>query len=214
MENNSRITRMKLLIGLGNPEKKYDKTRHNLGFAVLDEYVRKLDNSVQRLASSWRYEEKFKAEILKFNYTLNANNYPLILVKPQTYMNNSGLAVSALANFYKIKPEDIIVIHDDLDLPLGKIKVRLGGSSGGHHGVESIISALGRDQFIRVRGGIGNLRSGSGERGGQTFNAEHFVLESFMPGDRPKVKHMIKAMFQALDLLLEKGLEETQNQFN
>lgn len=194
---------MKIIVGLGNPEDQYAKTRHNLGFTVLDEYARK--HLGPRVI--WQIEKKFKAEILKLNPDI-------WLIKPQTYMNNSGLSVSQLVSYFKIAAADIIVIHDDLDLPLGKIKVRFGGSAGGHHGVESVISALGNDQFIRVRGGIGNLRSESGERGGQTFNAEHYVLGSFMPNEKSKIKHMVKMMLDALDLLLEKGLEEAQNQYN
>ncbi|TSC66081.1 MAG: peptidyl-tRNA hydrolase, PTH1 family, partial [Microgenomates group bacterium Gr01-1014_80] len=113
-----------------------------------------------------------------------------------------------------VKSEDIIVIHDDLDLMLGKIKVRKGGAAGGHHGVESIIEALGTDQFVRIRLGIGNQKSHSGEHERVHFNAEHFVLEPFMPNERSKVKHMVKQATEALELLLDKGLDVAQSQFN
>lgn len=191
---------MKLIVGLGNPEGSYAKTRHNLGFEVLDELVKKLN------LVDWSFEDQFKAELIKSDQ--------LILVKPRTFVNKSGLAVSILANFFKINPEDIIIIHDDLDLPLGKIKVRLGGAAAGHHGVESIIAELGTDKFIRVRLGIGNLKSQSGEHKRISFNAEHFVLEPFIHSEKSAVKHMIKQSIKAIEILLEKGLEAAQNQFN
>lgn len=191
---------MKLIVGLGNPEDKYAGTRHNLGFDILDELTKKFN------LVDWSLESKFKAEIIKTT--------ELILAKPQTYMNLSGMAVSLIANFYKIAPEDIIVVHDELDLPLGKIKVRLGGAAAGHHGVESIIKSLGTDKFVRVRLGIGNLRTQSAERKGQSVSAEKFVLEPFIHSEKAQVKHMIKQALKALNLLLEKGLPVAQNQFN
>ncbi|MDD5147660.1 MAG: aminoacyl-tRNA hydrolase [Candidatus Daviesbacteria bacterium] len=191
---------MKLIVGLGNPESRYAGTRHNLGFDVLDELVRKLN------LVDWVKEDKFKAELIK--------TPELILVKPQTFMNNSGMAVRLLVDYFKISAEDIIVVYDELDLPLGKIKVRMGGAAAGHHGVESITSALGTGQFIRARLGIGNLRTQSGEHKGQSLSAEKFVLEPFMPKEKTLVKHMIRQAIKALDLLLEKGLESAQNQFN
>lgn len=191
---------MKLIVGLGNPEDKYAGTRHNLGFDVLDELTKKFN------LVDWIKEEKFKSELIKAP--------ELILVKPQTYVNKTGIAVSSLASYYKIPSTDIIVVHDDLDLPLGKIKVRMGGAAAGHHGVESVIEALGTDQFIRVRLGIGNLKSQSGEHKTIHFNAEHFVLEPFIHNEKSKVKHMIKQAVKAMELLLEKGLTIAQNQNN
>src|SRR3989344_8892491 len=194
---------MKLIIGLGNPGEKYLKTRHNLGFEVVDKYVSSIKYKV-----SWEEEKKFKANIAKITPDL-------WLIKPQTYMNNSGQAVVALADYFKItSPEDITIIHDDLDLALGKIKVRMGGAAGGHHGGESIINSLASDKFVRVRLGIGNERSHSGEHKRIAFNAEHFVLETFIPNERSKVKHMVKQATHALEILLEKGLGVAQNQFN
>lgn len=184
---------MKLIVGLGNPEERYAGTRHNLGFEVVD----KLGKSVKGSGESWQYQEKFKSEVC-------ASRFPLILAKPQTYMNMSGLAVSKIASFYKISPEDIIIIHDELDLPLGHIKLRLGGAGAGHHGVESVIKYLGTDKFIRVRCGIGV----------QHFNAEHFVLEAFMPSEKQEVRRMIKKAVEAIQLLLDKGLTIAQSQYN
>lgn len=191
---------MKLIVGLGNPGKQYEKSRHNLGFMVLDEMV---GSGIQ----SWEIDNKSQSEILKLSQDL-------WLVKPQTFMNNSGMAIKVISEKWKVQSQDIIVIYDDLDLMLGKIKVRLGGAAGGHHGVESIIAALGSDQFIRVRLGIGNERSHSGEHKRVAFNAEHFVLESFMPNEKSKLKHMLKQAMKAQEILLDKGLEVAQREFN
>lgn len=192
---------MKLVVGLGNPGEKYDHTRHNLGFGLLDEFVRK--NNLE----SWSFEAKFKAEIIKIGNDL-------ILARPQTYVNQSGLAVAALANFFKIAPADITIVHDDLDLTLGKIKVRLGGSGAGHHGVESVIKELGTDQFIRVRLGIGNEKSHSGEHNRIPFSAEKFVLEKFSSKEKSEVKQMIKQGIKALEIIFDQGRQAAQNQFN
>ncbi len=199
---------MKILVGLGNPEEKYSGTRHNLGFEVVDEFRRKLN------LGDWGYERQFKSETLKFSYSLSPKPLTLILVKPRTYMNLSGLAVVSLVRFYRVAPEDIIIVHDELDLPLGKIKVRLGGAAAGHHGVESVINELGSDQFIRVRLGIGNLKSHSGEHKRISFSAEKFVLEPFLQSEHSEVKHMVKKALGAIELILDKGLETAKNQFN
>lgn len=187
---------MKVIVGLGNPvlrqaqdKDKYSGTRHNLGFMVVDTLAKKLDGG------SWLLDKNLKSEVIKIDN--------LLLVKPQTYMNNSGMAVLASIDYFKVPPEDLIIIHDDLDLPLGKIKVRLGGAAAGHHGVESVITALGTDQFIRIRLGIG-----------VHVDAEKFVLEPFLPQEKAKVKHMIKQAIYATQLLLEKGLTIAQNQYN
>lgn len=198
---------MKLIVGLGNPGEKYSKVRHNLGFMVLDEYAKKCLQSTD-YGKFWEYENKFKAEVGRLK------TEDVLLAKPQTYMNNSGLAIRLLTAYYKLPAADLIVIHDDLDLPLGKIKVRIGGSGAGHHGVESIIDVLGTDKFIRVRLGIGNLRTKSSERKQVHVDTNKFVLEPFMHSEKPKVKHMIKQAVKALEILLERGLEKTQNQYN
>ncbi len=179
---------MKLIIGLGNPGDQYKNVRHNLGFMVLDKMI-----------TNWEDNKKLKSQITKIN--------DLIFAKPQTYMNNSGMAVKLLMDYFKVPAEDIIIIHDDMDLPLGKIKIRLGGSAAGHHGVESIIKDLGTDQFIRVRLGI---------EPSEVFirQPEKFVLEPFIQKEKPEVKHMIKQAIKALNLLLEKGLDSAQNQYN
>lgn len=191
---------MKLVVGLGNPGEKYANVRHNLGFMALEEFRHKGD------WGDWAIEGKFKSEIIKKDQ--------IILARPQTYMNNSGLAVKLLITYYKLPTTDVIVIYDELDLPLGKIKVRLGGAGAGHHGVDSIIKTLGTDRFIRVRLGIGNLKTKSAERKAVHVSAEKFVLEPFMHSEKSPVKHMLKQAIKALQILIDQGLEKAQNQFN
>ncbi len=191
---------MFLIVGLGNPGEKYLNTRHNLGFEVLDELRRKLE------LGQWSSEDKFKAEVAK--------NSEVILARPLTYMNMSGMAVSAIAKFFKIPQEKIIVVHDELDLLVGHMKIRHGGSDAGHHGVESIIKSLGTEDFIRVRLGIGADKTLSGEHKLVDFNAEKFVMELFHPKEKSQVKALIKRAVKALETVLEKGIEKAQNQFN
>lgn len=132
---------MKLIVGLGNPEKKYDNTRHNIGFMVLDNYLGKVD-----------YKSKFNG----LYYEKNINNEKVIFLKPQTYMNNSGLSVFEFVNFYKISLKDILIIQDDLDLDIGMVKFKFNSSSGGHNGIKSIINCLGSQEFSRLKIGINN----------------------------------------------------------
>jgi peptidyl-tRNA hydrolase, PTH1 family len=193
---------MKLIVGLGNPGDKYQNTRHNLGFAVVDNFAKQFSS----LNFQFSNNKQLKSEILKTN--------DLVLAKPQTFMNNSGMAVSQLASYFKIAISEIIVVHDDLDLPLGKIKIRTGGSAAGHHGVESIIKYLGDDKFNRIRLGIGNLHSLAGERKSKHFNVEEFVVNEFDPSETVKIKKIIKESVEILQSILDKGIEKTQNQYN
>lgn len=133
---------MKLIVGLGNPGKKYEKTRHNTGFMVLDKLGSILNVEIN--------EEKFNSYICKFKY----KNETVILMKPLTYMNESGKAVLEVVNFYKIDIKDILIVHDDLDLPYGKIRIRSKGSNGGHNGMKSIINLLHSEEISRIRVGI------------------------------------------------------------
>lgn len=188
---------MKLIVGLGNPGKKYEKTRHNLGFMVLDELLRKM-TPVARTA--WQENKKLNSFVAKVG--------ELVLAKPQTFVNASGYRVAQIANFYKIKPEDIWVVHDDVDLPLGKIKIRMGGAAAGHHGVESIIAKLGTDQFIRFRLGIGHPGRGADAQ------VEKYVLREFDINEASEVKKMIKQSVKAVQVALDNSLERAMNQFN
>lgn len=205
---------MKLIVGLGNPGEQYKNTRHNLGFEVVDHLVKKLGERGKGQGASWEMNKKLKSEICKIEITFNALPLTLILIKPQTFMNNSGEAASLVANFYKIDPSDVIVIQDELDVLLGKIKVRFGGGFGGHHGVESIMNSLGTDKFGRVRLGIGTTAGFLGEHQRKSFNADHFVMEQFSPQETSQVKTMVKHALAAIEVILKDGLEKAQNQFN
>ncbi len=183
---------MWLIVGLGNPGEKYQNTRHNLGFELVEDLRRKLNGE------EWGVNKKFQAEVSKLSDEL-------MLIRPLTFMNNSGIAVAKIANFYKIPSESIVIVHDELDLPLGHLKIRLGGAAAGHHGVESVIEKLGTDQFIRLRLGIGNLKTLSSKHQGNHFSTESFVLSDFNDLERHDVKKMLKMGIKALELILEKG---------
>ena len=156
---------MKLIIGLGNPGEKYQKTRHNTGFLA----VNKIADSFHFPVSG--FQSKFNAEVSQGII----DDKKVILAKPMTFMNNSGQAVKAILDYYKINPEDIIVIHDDLDIPLGEFKISRNKNSGGHKGVQSIIDYLGTKDFTRIRIGIGNEAQDLSYK----IPTEKFVLEKF-----------------------------------
>lgn len=160
---------MKLIVGLGNPGVEYSKNRHNTGFIIANEIAAK--NSL-----SWENSSKFDAEI--------AVSKDFILVKPQTYMNKSGEAVSKILNFYKIDIEDLLVIHDDVDLQFGEIKKQLGASSAGHKGVESIIEKLSSQEFWRIRVGVGRPED-------INIPTEDWVLQNFSDGQLEKIKNKV-----------------------
>lgn len=191
---------IKLIVGLGNPGDKYKNTRHNFGYEVIDHLAKKLN------AEKFTEEKKFKAEIAKAG--------DITLMKPLTFMNLSGKAVQLYAQYFKIKPDEILVIHDELDILLGKMKIRQGGSAAGNHGIESIIETLGRDDFNRLRLGIGVEKTLAGERHEVNFKAEEFVISHFEPKEKSKVKSMIKRSITAIETLLAHGIEKAQNQFN
>lgn len=188
---------MKLIVGLGNLGEKYSKTRHNLGFMVVDKLARKL---LPLKETKWQKDKKANALVLRVPPNI-------LLVKPQTFMNASGLAVAKLADFYKIKPEDIWVVHDDVDLPLGEMKIRLGGAAAGHRGVESIINHLGSDQFVRFRLGIGHPYLAGRQAGrGADGLVERYVLKEFDVNEKSEVKQLTKRAVKALIVALDKGL--------
>lgn len=159
---------MKLIVGLGNPGIKYKKTRHNLGFRVIDELAEK-------------FQSAFNAEI----YEKKIKNQKIILAKPQTFMNNSGTSVKSIFDYYKIPIEDILVVHDDIDLPLGEIKVQQGRGAAGHKGVQSIIDSLGSKDFIRMRIGIRPAQA-------EAIDTEKFVLQKFTPEEEKVIEQKIK----------------------
>jgi len=166
---------MKLIIGLGNPGEKYEKTRHNFGFLVIDKLAEKI------CADEWKIKMQFNASIKQTDF----NNEKIILAKPHTFMNNSGLAVKSIVDYYKINYQDILIIHDDIDLELGEIKVQKNRGSAGHKGVQSIINALGTKDFIRMRVGIKLINEKI------IMETEKFVLQKFTKDEEKIVQKII-----------------------
>lgn len=206
---------MKLIVGLGNPGDKYIFTRHNIGFMVIERLV-KDRLSLLRSLKAWKKEEKFLSEVCKAPASPQGGD-DFIAIKPQTYMNLAGLAVVKIANFYKIDASNIWVIHDDIDLPLGKIRMRKGGASAGHHGIDSIIKNLGTSDFMRFRLGIGRGKLDKPHTADHNLHrreVEKFVVSLFKEGEASEVKHLIKNSSEALDLALKKGIEKAMNRFN
>lgn len=184
---------MKLIIGLGNPGKKYAQTRHNLGFIVTNALMQKYSDQND---SRWENDDKHHALIKQ----IQIHNQTVKLMQPHTFMNNSGKSVQSYASYYKIESQDIAVIYDDLALPIGKLRVRFGGSAGGHKGVQSIIDHLGTDEFLRIRLGIGVEE--------QNVPTEDFVLASFDVAEERTVRTMIDNAVETVELLIENGVEK------
>src|SRR4030042_7147554 len=203
---------MKLIVGLGNPGEKYETTRHNLGFAILD----RLLNDVKSVGQSkWEDNPKLKSEIFILDWQgKREEGEKIILAKPKTYMNNSGMALSLISSFYKINTSDIWIVHDELDLPLGAMKIRFGGSGAGHHGVDSIIKALGTDKFWRFRMGIGISKNHEKTARHKFKNTADFVLDRFTTHDTRTVKHLVKRGVDSLKTALEKDIHAAMNRFN
>lgn len=203
---------MKLIVGLGNPGEKYLHTRHNLGFDVLEKFLRHIEPLKQ---SKWESKPKLKADIALLDYKSKYDgDTKVLLAKPTTYMNLSGIAVSNLAAFYKIDPKDIFIVYDEMDLPVGAMKIRFGGAAAGHHGVESIMEKLGTDQFWRMRLGIGVSRHHDEMAKHVVKNAEDFVLGTFSRDEAGKVRELVKKAVKALKVCLDESTERAMNQFN
>lgn len=199
---------MKLIVGLGNPGDKYTYTRHNIGFMVVEKYVKDVLPLMLSL-KAWKKDKKFFCLLCKLNNC--------IVIKPQTYMNQSGSAVKSVANFYKIKIEEIWVVHDDIDLPTGKIKIRKGGGSAGHNGIESIVNQLGNPDFTRFRLGIGKGKLGLHHNTDKNLHRreiEKFVLSPFKDTEGGDIKKLVKKTNEALKMAIEKGIETVMNRFN
>jgi PTH1 family peptidyl-tRNA hydrolase len=183
-----------LIVGLGNPGREYRTTRHNIGFMVVDE-----------LGSKWG----IKMTRVQFKAIVGAGNFEghkVILAKPQTYMNLSGQAVGSLVKFFKIPNEHVIVVHDDMDLPAGLLRLRPGGGSAGQKGVGSIIERLGTQGFARMRMGIGHPP-------GQ-MDAKDYVLEDFLSAEKMEVEAAIQRAVEAAGVFITAGLDKAMNQFN
>jgi len=167
---------MLLIMGLGNPGNKYEKTRHNVGSRIIDELR-----------------------------SFNLGN--IVLAKPQTFMNESGKGVKNLLKNHRLKPDNLIVIHDDIDIPLDKIRIVKNRGSAGHKGVESIIKELGTKNFIRFRAGIQ-------PKSGKPKNPEKFVLQKFNKEEEKVVKEVIKKTAEAVEMMVKEGLEKTMSKYN
>lgn len=205
---------MKLVVGLGNPGDKYKYTRHNIGFMVVEKLVKRKLPLLPSL-KAWKKEKKFAAEICKIPACAGRDDS--LVVKPQTYMNLTGLAIKRLVDFYKIETNDIWVVHDDIDLPLGKIRIRVGGGSAGHNGIQSIIANLDKADFVRFRLGIGKgklNREHSADHNLHRRAIEKYVLSPFRDTEGGEVKKMIKKTVEALEMAIDKGIEVALNRFN
>ena len=184
-----------LVVGLGNPGDKYENTRHNVGFLVADQLGERADLPIQRL--------RFKA----LTNTAVLGGQGALLMKPVTYMNLSGEAVGEAARFYKLDAAHVLVISDDVALPLGKLRIRAGGSAGGHNGLKNIIAHLGTDQFPRIRVGVGAPE-----------HPEHemidWVIGHFTSKEKKTVDEAVGRAVDAALCVIEKGVQEAQNRFN
>lgn len=189
---------MKLIVGLGNPGREYSGTRHNIGFAVLGELARKnCINFDKRCCHSRSGEGRIAGQ-------------EIALAKPQTYMNLSGDAVASLMRRYRVKLSDILIVHDDLDLPLGKIRLRANGSAGGHNGLKSIIASVGSMDLARLKIGIGRPESLGAER----RDVIDHVLTGFDALERKIAEDAIVKATEAVEMVVEQGLEAAMNRFN
>ena len=205
---------MKIIVGLGNPGTKYEKTRHNLGFIVLDHFLKNFEPQNE---GDWQESKKFKSQFAEISWQPKKGEMEkVVLIKPLTYMNNSGMAVKAVSAFYKVAASDIWVIHDDVDLALGLMKIRLGGASAGHRGVDSIIETLGNDKFWRFRLGIGHPRQNpkEGRKAIYFRGVDDYVLGEMAGQDWSKAKTLVKKAVEAIETALEKDLTVAMNRFN
>jgi PTH1 family peptidyl-tRNA hydrolase len=181
---------IRLIIGLGNPGKEYAQTRHNVGFMVLDDLAR-------RWGIAFSQQKKWQAEA--------ARHGEIHLLKPQTYMNLSGVSAAACAAFFKIKPEQILVIYDEVALPLGKLRLRPNGSAGGHNGMKSLIQHLGSDQFPRIRLGIG---------GAEKSSLSGHVLGKFSEAEQDSLNKMLDRAANAVIMATLRDWASAMNSFN
>lgn len=184
---------MKLIIGLGNPGKEYENTRHNTGFMVLDCLSKKLNVDIN--------QSKFKGLYVKTKY----KGEDVILLKPQTYMNLSGESVRQVMDFFKIAQEDILVVYDDLDMPVGKLRLRQNGSAGGHNGIKNIILHTGSQNFNRIRVGIDRSK---------VIKVVDYVLARFTKDEQPYIEEGIERASDAIIDYLEYGFNHAMNKYN
>ena len=184
-----------LLVCLGNPGDQYENTRHNVGFMVADQLGERYGLPIQRL--------KFKA----LTNTFPISGEKVLVMKPVTYMNLSGEAVRPAADFYKIPPEHILVISDDTALDVGKLRIRRGGSAGGHNGLKSIIQQLGTDQFPRIRVGVG-------KKPHPDYDLADWVLGKFQGEDKKAIDAAVERCADAVEYLIKEGPDRAMNKYN
>ena len=186
---------MKLIVGLGNPGKEYERTRHNAGFDVMDE--------IARMASASITQKKFKALVDK----VNIGGQSVLLMKPQTFMNNSGEAVTEAMSFYKIPPERTIIVFDDISLEPGKLRIRRKGSDGGHNGIKSIIYLSGSDMFPRIKMGVG-------AKPHPDYNLADWVLGHFKKEQAEALETAMDNAVSSIELMVGGKMNEAMNKFN
>jgi len=186
---------MKVIVGLGNPGEKYAGSRHNVGFMLLDALARDLD-----LGGQWR--EQDNAAVM----TVIKEAEKMILVKPLTYMNESGRAVAPILHWHKIDPRDLLVIHDDIDLPVGMVRIRPKGSSGGHNGIKSVIEHIGTQNFPRMKIGIGRPNADE--------SVIDHVLRSFLPEEEEAIRLAVERLIPAVKCWSAEGIDMAMNRFN
>ena len=184
-----------LLVCLGNPGKEYENTRHNIGFMAADELARREGVKVNKL--------RYRA----LTGEVRAGGQRVLVLKPQTYMNLSGAAVKLAGGFYKIPPDHVLVVSDDVALPLGKLRIRAGGSAGGHNGLKNIIAHLGTEQFPRIRVGVGAPEH-------PEFEMIDWVIGKFSQQERKLADEAVKRAVDAALCVMEQGIQEAQNRFN
>jgi PTH1 family peptidyl-tRNA hydrolase len=199
-----------LVAGLGNPGAEYERTRHNVGFVILDLLAR-------HLGAQWERSSKWEAVWAKArpHVSIDPNaaapagrgegTLPILLVKPWSFMNNSGAPLAAIGDFYKIAPQEMLVVLDDHALPLGRLRLRLNGSSAGHNGLESLFVRLGTDQIPRLRVGIGSAPAGA---------SIDFVLSGFLEEEQPIISAAVTRAVDAIKWAIDKGIVSAMNTFN
>ena len=184
-----------LIVGLGNPGEKYENTRHNVGFMTIDELAERKRVPVQKL--------KYRA----LTNTVELGGAKVLLMKPVTYMNLSGEAVGEAARFYKIPPERVLVISDDVSLPLGKLRIRKSGSAGGHNGLKSIIQHLGTEEFPRLKIGVGGKPH-------PDYDMADWVLSKFAGEDKKAIDEAVKRAADGIEYYLQNGPDKAMSRFN
>jgi PTH1 family peptidyl-tRNA hydrolase len=185
-----------LIVGLGNPGADYARTRHNAGFLVVEDLAR-------RGGATWNLEKKFNTRLAK----LNLADRKVLLAEPQTFMNASGEALGALLNFYRVPNSQLLVIVDDADLPFGEIRLRAKGSSGGHHGLESIEQHVGSRDYARLKIGIGRTRDGRRE-------ITSYVLGKFSAGEKLLLEKVLQRAADQAECWATDGIQKAMNRFN